>query len=331
MPARSGVDYEKIGGRGGPLRSLARKLGINMDTAGFQRMKVPVAVVFALLGILVVVTFFLYMSKLSSSANNRYVDENAGEGYAQSNSVLPAPENIKVTVEKGATVRWDIEEDVRIIGYNVYRFKAGDDPGSKVNAAIISDTVYHDDEGSMFNSYAVAPVDNKGREGVVSIPVVAVAEPVSLTGLTPTREPEKIENVTFTTPPEQTLPATIVDCTAEGTSYFGVWYLEHYGEVTGGTIMVTPYYGDSCSYTFTGDSIAVISTRHWNYGIMDVYLDGELRQQVDLYSTEILAKDAVFTASGLGPGAHTIRLVCTGRKNPNANFTFINVEAFQVK
>ena len=318
-------------GISGNLRSLARKLGIDVDSPRVGRLKTPLAVFFVLLGVLVVVTFFLYMSKLSSSANNRYADEGAGEGYAQSNTVLPAPENITVTVEKGATVRWDIEEDVRIIGYNVYRYKAGDDPGSKVNAAIISDSVYHDDEGTMFNSYAVAPVDNNGREGIVSIPVVAVAEPVSLTGLTPTQEPEKLEDVTFTTPPEQTLPPSIVDCTAEGASYFGVWYLEHYSEVTGGTIMVTPYYGDSCSYTFTGESITVLSTRHWNYGIMDIYVDGELRQQVDLYSPEIIAGDAVFTASGLGPGAHTIRLVCTGRKNPNANFTFINVEAFQVR
>jgi len=234
-------------------------------------------------------------------------------------------------VDKGATITWDGRDDIRIIGYNVYRFKASDDEGSRVNAAIIADTVYHDDEGTMFNSYAVAPVDDTGREGEVSAPVVAVAEPVSLTGLTPTQKPELIQDKTFRDEPQPSLPPSLVGCTADGTTYLGVWYLEHYDEVTGEKLMVTPYYDDSFSFTFTGDSVAVISTRHWNYGIMDVFIDGELKQQVDLYSPEVVVSDTVFSASGLGPGAHTIKLVCTGRKNPNANFTFINVEALQIR
>jgi hypothetical protein len=288
------------------------------------------AAVFCIMGALVVASFFLYMSRISSApSGGGYVG--VDQTYSQAKIELTAPDNVKVTVDKGATISWDGKDDVRIIGYNVYRYKAGDDPGNKVNAAIISDTIYHDDEGTMFNSYAVAPVDTNGREGIVSIPVVAVVEPVSLTGLTPTQKPEKVEDITYKDPPPTSLPPSIVGSISPGMSYYGVWYKEHYAEVTGGVIMVTPYYGDSAGYTFSGDSVAVISTRHWNYGIMDVYIDGELRQQVDLYSPEIKVRDTVFSATRLGPGAHTIKLVCTGRKNPDANFTFINVEALQVK
>jgi len=325
------MGYVRTEQSGGLLGSLKRRFRFNIEAASAKRSNLPVAILFIVLGVLVIASFFLYMSRLSGAPSGGYTSSSGEQTYTQAKAELTSPDNVKVAVEKGATITWDGRDDVRIIGYNIYRFKASDDPGAKVNAAIVSDTVYHDDEGTMFNSYAVAPVDNNGREGIVSIPVAAVSEPVSLTGLTPTQQPEKVEDTTFTTPPEQTLPPTLVDCTAEGATYLGVWYLERYAEVTGGTVMVTPYYGDSASYTFTGDSVGVISTRHWNYGIMEIYVDGELRQQVDLYSPEIKVKDTVFTASGLGPGAHTIKLVCTGRKNPNANFTFVNVEAFQVK
>lgn len=312
------------------MRGIKRKYGLAREPTNRRRPIWPLAVVFGLLGILVIVTFFVYISRLS--------DNPGGGGYgtgnqasSQAKSTIAVPENVSVTVDNGATISWEATDDVRIVGYNVYRYKSGDDPGSKVNSAIISDTVYHDDEGTMFNSYAVATVDTNGREGESSSQVVAVTEPVSLAGLTPTREPEKIEDVTLTEPPEEQLPPSFVGSTAAGMSYSGVWYEEHYAEVMGGVIMVTPYTGDSVSYTFSGESVAVVSTRHWNYGIMDIYVDGELRQQVDLYAPETIAGETVFSASGLGPGAHTIKLVCTGRKNPEANFTFINLEALQIR
>ena len=331
MNGKKKMGYMYVDERGGFLHTLKRRMGISIGAGGAKRMGLPAAVIFVVLAVLVVATFILYMSRLSSAPGGASGPSAVETTFTQAKADLAAPDNVTVTVDKGATIRWDGEDDIRIIGYNVYRYKDVADSGSKVNAAIIADTVYHDDEGTMFNSYAVAPVDTSGREGIVSMPVVAVPEPVSLTGLTPTEKPEKVEDATFTEPPQRTLPPNLVGCTSEGMSYYGVWYKEHYAEVTGGVIMVTPYYGDSCSYTFTGDSIGVIATRHWNYGIMDVYIDGELRQEVDLYSPEIKAQDTVFSASGLGPGAHTIKLVCTGRKNPNANFTFIDVEAFQVR
>lgn len=282
----------------------------------------------------VVMTFFMYRSKLTESgARDSRSYTASGQYVAEEFSIeLPLPQQITVTIDKGATIKWEEEPDDRIIGYNVYRYQTEDDSGSKVNAAIVSDTVYYDDEGTQFNSYAVAVVDATGEEGPVSQPVAAVLEPSSLDSLLPTRAPEVVEDVTLSdSPPPQSLPPDVVDCAAAGMSFAGVWYLEHYGEVTGGTLMVTPYPGDSVTYTFNGDSVTVIATRHWNYGIMDIYVDGVLRQEVDLYSPEIKVNDRVYTASGLGAGVHTIRLVCTGKKNPAANFTFIDFEALEIK
>ena len=258
---------------------------------------------------------------------------NMEEVSPQLNPDLPSPANVKVMVERGTTITWDSLEDIRVIGYNIYRYKGEGDAGTKINAAIVSDTVYHDDEGTMFDSYAIAPVDTRGREGTVSAPVAASEKPQSIASLTPVQEPEKLTDHTFQEGEQTQAEAAggLLDCTAPGMLYSGDWYLEHYAEVSGGTLMVTPYAGDYVSYTFAGESVAVISTRHWNYGIMEVYLDGELRAQVDLYADRILTGQEVFTASGLGPGAHNLKLVCTGNKNPSALFAFIDLEALSIR
>ncbi len=322
-------------GDNGLQRSWLEKIGVRNEWGEAKRVRIPMIATFAILGVLVLTTFFLYVGRLSSVDHSDAGDQNDvfEQAYGQINLELPPPIQISVTVDKGATVRWAGEDDLRILGYNVYRYKGGDDPGSKVNPSIISDTVYHDDDGTMFNSYAVAPVDNNGRQGLVSLPIAAVSKPSSLGyGLTPTQQPERIKDKVFEPNPSQpTLPPNIIGCTTSGMTYQGEWYLEHYTEVTGGILMVTPYYGDSCSYTFTGDSVTVISTRHWNYGIMDIYIDGTLRKEVDLYSSEIKVSDRVYTASGLGAGVHTIKLMCTGRKNPQAYFTFIDIEALEIR
>lgn len=291
----------------------------------------PVAT-FLLLLTLLVLTSLVYVMRVGKVEETEWMEGGSGEEVTlQANPDIPPPREVRVTVDKGATVSWEGVEDARIIGYNVYRYDQGNDRAEKVNAAIVSDTVYHDDEGTMFNSYAVAPVDEEGREGNPSQPVAAVAEPRSISGLVPTFQPVTLENTTFRDQPAPAgLPPGVVDCTADGMSYFGTWYLERYAEVTGGTLMVTPYEGSHFSYTFAGEGVAVISTRHWNYGIMEVYLDGELRAVVDLFAPEVQVSQKVYEASGLGPGAHTIKLVCAGRRNPTANFTFINLEALEI-
>ncbi len=314
----------------GDRRFLKGKAGGGKRT-GFTGLRAALFILYAFLGVMVAASFLFYLSRLAGAPSAGQGSSSREDTFSREKEALAAPENVRVTVGKGATIRWDAREDIRIIGYNVYRYKAGGDPGTRVNPAIVSDNVYHDDEGTMFNTYAVAPVDTNGREGTVSIPVAGEVEPVSLIGLTPTQEPEVIEDTTISTPPATPLPPTLVGCDSQGMTYHGVWYKEHYAEVTGGVIMTTPYGGDFCTYTFTGDSVAVVSTRHWNYGIMQVYVDGELRAEVDLYSPQVKVSDTVFTASGLGPGAHTVKLVCAGRKNQDANFTFINLEALQVR
>ncbi|MDY6794918.1 MAG: hypothetical protein SWK76_06520 [Actinomycetota bacterium] len=292
---------------------------------------------FGLLALVLVVTFFLYMGRTRGvdTTDARTSGDVGDFAYGQMNLELPYPDDISVAIDKGARVRWVEEEDPQIIGYNIYRYNQNGGTGVKVNMSIVSDTVYFDDDGTVFNSYAVSAVDNDGREGRTSEPVAAVTEPFTLEGLAPTATAEIVEDITFEAgssgSPQPSLPADIVNCTAEGMSYEGVWYLERYTEVIGGTLMVTPYYGDNVSYTFRGDTVTVIATKHYNYGIMDAYVDDELWQTVDLFAQEVQPSQEVFTAIGLGAGLHKIDLVCTGQKNPQAYFNFINLEALKIQ
>ena len=247
------------------------------------------------------------------------------------NEDLGRPLILGITVEKGATIKWQLSGGEEILGYNLYRFKSADDAGEKVNASIILDTIYFDDDGSLFNSYSVAAVDSRGVQGPVSEVIAAVQEPVTIAGLQPTRPSEVMKDVTFTNTTAPVVTPDISDCTAPGMSYHGTWYLEHYPEVYGASLMVTPYAGDYVSYSFQGTEVTVISVKHWNYGIMDVYVDGELKGSADLYSDQVEVQSPVFTVTGLAPGAHTIKLACSGIKNPLASYTFIAVDALQVK
>lgn len=247
------------------------------------------------------------------------------------NEELGRPLILGITVEKGATIKWQPVGAGDVLGYNLYRFKSADDPGEKVNASIILDTVYFDDDGSLFNSYSVSAVDSRGVEGPVSEVIAAVQEPVTISSLQPTRPSEVMRDVTFSTSSSPELTPDISDCTAPGMSYRGTWYLEHYPEVYGASLMVTPYAGDYVTYSFQGTEVTVISVKHWNYGIMDVYVDGELKGSADLYSSAVEVQVPVFTVNGLAPGAHTIKLECSGYKNPLASFTFIAVDALRIK
>ncbi len=280
---------------------------------------------------LLIASMIFYNNRNQGSETNRKSMIDWNYMSKRINQELGRPIIQGITVDKGATIKWQPDGEESIIGYNLYRFKSPEDPGQKVNSAIILDTVYFDDDGTLFNSYSVTAVDTKGVEGPVSETIAAVQEPVTVSGLKPSQPHEVMKDVTFTSTAPSATPPDVSDCTAPGMSYHGTWYLEHYPELFSATLMVTPYMGDYMTYSFQGTQVEVISLKHWNYGIMDVYIDGELQGSADLYSSQIEVQSTVFKVSDLAAGAHTIKLVCSGYKNPEAYFTFVAVDAIKVK
>ncbi len=97
-----------------------------------------------------------------------------------------------------------------------------------------------------------------------------------------------------------------------------------------GTASYASMAGAHADLTFTGTAVTWIGLRAPTVGIADVYLDGVFAQQIDLYSATEQVQAPIFTASGLAPGTHTLRVEATGTKNPAASTTRVHVDAFDV-
>lgn len=69
--------------------------------------------------------------------------------------------------------------------------------------------------------------------------------------------------------------------------------------------------GDSVSYKFYGRSISYVSEISDGYGLVDVYVDGNLRQTVDANTSGVRNQghQTLFTATNMDVGEHTITLV----------------------
>jgi len=94
------------------------------------------------------------------------------------------------------------------------------------------------------------------------------------------------------------------------------------------TLSTTP--GAQATFTFTGTSISWIGARGPQTGIADVFLDGTLVAEVDLYSPTEQIQQAVFTATGLADATHTLMIEVTGRQNPASQNALVVVDAFEV-
>jgi hypothetical protein len=97
-----------------------------------------------------------------------------------------------------------------------------------------------------------------------------------------------------------------------------------------GTASFAAAAGARADLTFTGTAVAWIGLRAPMLGIADVYLDGVFAQQVDLYSATEEVQAALFTASALAPGTHTLRVEATGTKNPASSTARVYVDTFDV-
>lgn len=80
--------------------------------------------------------------------------------------------------------------------------------------------------------------------------------------------------------------------------------------------------GDSFAIRFDGTEIQIISSRSADRGTVDVFLDGTLRQSVDM-SANPNPRTVVFSASGLPTGRHVLKAVKRGGK-------VMNLDAVQV-
>ena len=120
---------------------------------------------------------------------------------------------------------------------------------------------------------------------------------------------------------------TLVNDDHPSVRYFGAWqastnrgYHDYLDDVHASQAP-----GDAAEFRFNGTGVEWLAERYRDEGTAEVYLDGELRGTVDLKleNWPRLAQIPVFSAQGLPPGPHTLRIVNTGTN-------YVLVDAFSV-
>ena len=100
-----------------------------------------------------------------------------------------------------------------------------------------------------------------------------------------------------------------------------------------GTISESSEPGARATLTFTGTSVAWIGCGKITTGIARVYVDGVFAQEIDTFAPPPIEgyQRTFFKRTGLSPGTHTLTLEATGRKNPQAAYSYIVLDAFDVQ
>jgi hypothetical protein len=98
---------------------------------------------------------------------------------------------------------------------------------------------------------------------------------------------------------------------------------------SGGYVRKTGANGRLCSLTFTGSSIAFVSTTARDRGIAEIRVDGGAWESIDLFSAAARTKKVVWTAT-VEQGVHTVEISVTGGRNPGATGSRVDVDAFLV-
>jgi len=112
--------------------------------------------------------------------------------------------------------------------------------------------------------------------------------------------------------------------------YTGVWYPQHRSDLSGGSIVESPYPIGTATLPFNGTGVRWIGFKAVWGGIAEVYLDGALKATVDTYAPTEQAQAVMYTASGLSPGPHTLTIKTTGAWNPAGCCSWVVVDAFDV-
>jgi hypothetical protein len=97
-----------------------------------------------------------------------------------------------------------------------------------------------------------------------------------------------------------------------------------------GSASLTRTLGEQATVSFTGTSVSWIGLRAPFTGIARVSVDGAFLSEVDTYSPTEDLQRALFTATGLTDGPHTLMIEVTGRRNPSATDSLVIVDAFDL-
>jgi hypothetical protein len=111
--------------------------------------------------------------------------------------------------------------------------------------------------------------------------------------------------------------------------YSGNWYSNENGANSGGSAALTNTRGARVSITFTGTGIAWIGVTDAWAGLATVYLDGSMKI-VNTYGNGGY-QQALFRASGLSSGPHTLSIEVTHERGPGTDGSWVWIDAFDIE
>ena len=131
-------------------------------------------------------------------------------------------------------------------------------------------------------------------------------------------------------PPPSSTPIRIEQNSSSVAYTGGTWFPKTYGWASGGTIVMCMDPNARATLTFTGTAVSWIGYRDQWSGIARVYVDGVIKGTIDTYAASAQTQAAVYTASGLTEGTHTLAIEATGTHNAVSGGSWVWVDAFVI-
>jgi hypothetical protein len=118
--------------------------------------------------------------------------------------------------------------------------------------------------------------------------------------------------------------ASVVQQTSSAITWSGTWHGAASTAASGGSVRYATTAGAWAKYTFTGSSVAWVTSRGTTRGKAKVYIDGVYAATVNLWSSSGRSRSIVFARSWSTSGAHSIRIVVVG----TAGHPRVDIDAF---
>jgi hypothetical protein len=214
----------------------------------------------------------------------------------------PAPPQgvVAAAIDPGVSLDWQPNSESNLAGYNVYLL-LGSGRWRQLNKDVVTDTHYYFDGGAVGETYAVCAVNDFGIESGYT---TVVAQPS-----TPVIYEDDDSAITVT----------------------GLWVYEKYLGASGGQIRVAGDAGARLNFVFTGRQVKLIAANYWTCGNARIYIDGTLMATISMYSFDPVFQSVDISVPGLKYGNHTLTIEVVGAGNPETEFNFVNVDAFEVR
>jgi hypothetical protein len=123
-----------------------------------------------------------------------------------------------------------------------------------------------------------------------------------------------------------TVRAALTQQTSTSITWTGTWTSVTDSRFSGGSVRYTTATWAKATYSFTGRSIAWVTTFAPNRGVAKIYLDGVLAATVDTTSATTTFHRVAFAKTWSASGFHTIRIVVVG----TAGRPRVDVDGFEI-